>query len=63
MKETVISSAPSSEDDDGTDKILKNFDPESKDEIVEAVLSEIVKNPRLAQRFLEALVTKKRTSQ
>ena len=62
VKETSISSATSSEDDDRTKKILKNFDPESKDEIVEAVISEIVKNPQLAQRFLEALVTKKRTS-
>ena len=60
-KETGTSVDSSSEVDEGTLELLKDFDPGSKDEILEAVISEIARNPRLKERFIEALLTKRRT--
>ena len=61
VKETETSVTASSADDNSTKELLKTFDPEFKDEILEAVISEIVRNPRLKERFIKALVTKKRS--
>ena len=44
--------------DNSTKKLLKTFDPEFKDKILEDLLTEIIRNPRLKQRFIKALVTK-----
>ena len=59
VQETERSVTASSKDDNSSKGLLKTLDPDFKDEILEAVITEIVRNPRLKQRFIEALMTKK----
>ena len=45
--------------DDSTKQLLKTFDPEFKDKLLEAVLSQIIGNPQLKEKFTKELVTGK----
>ena len=42
--------------DNGTKELLKTFDPEFKDKLLEAVLSQIINNPQLRDKFTKELV-------
>ena len=44
--------------DDSTKQLLKTFDPEFKDKLLEAVLSQIVGNPQLKERFTKEIGSK-----
>ncbi|MEM4056506.1 MAG: hypothetical protein QW578_05660, partial [Thermoplasmatales archaeon] len=41
-----------------TKDLLKNFDPEFKDKILEAILSQIISNPQLKKKFIAELITR-----
>jgi len=45
--------------DNSTKALLKAFDPQFKDKILEAVLSQIVSRPDLKEKFIRELATKK----
>ena len=45
--------------DNSTKEFLKTFGPEFKDKILEDVLTEIIRNPRLKERFIKALGNKR----
>lgn len=42
---------------------MKKLGPEFNEEVLEALISEIAGNPRLKERFIEALLNKRRSSQ
>jgi ribosomal protein L40E len=42
--------------DGSTKELLKTFDPEFKDKLLEAVLSQIANNPQLKDKFIKELV-------
>ncbi|MEM0136039.1 MAG: tyrosine-type recombinase/integrase [Thermoplasmatales archaeon] len=43
--------------DNGTKQLLKTFDPEFKDKILEAILSQIVNDPQLKEKFVKELAS------
>ncbi|MEM0159930.1 MAG: zinc ribbon domain-containing protein, partial [Candidatus Micrarchaeaceae archaeon] len=44
--------------DNSTKDLLRNFDPEFKDKILEAILSQIISNPQLKEKFIAELITR-----
>ncbi|MEM3753658.1 MAG: hypothetical protein QW778_03595 [Candidatus Micrarchaeaceae archaeon] len=44
--------------DNSTRDLLKNSDQEFKDKILEAILSQIISNPQLKEKFIAELITK-----